>query len=84
MNEASCILGRGDLHFVVNFQINKPLIEKKRRERINVALEELKRYVAEPILKEVCFGCREIIASNAFRNFRVLRNSKRLTFLTSQ
>ncbi|VDM20529.1 unnamed protein product [Hydatigera taeniaeformis] len=33
-------------------KITKPLMEKKRRERINLALESLKRFVAEPILKE--------------------------------
>ncbi|VDD75275.1 unnamed protein product [Mesocestoides corti] len=33
-------------------KITKPLMEKKRRERINMALEALKRFVAEPILKE--------------------------------
>ncbi|KAL5105084.1 Enhancer of split mdelta protein [Taenia crassiceps] len=33
-------------------KITKPLMEKKRRERINLALESLKRFVAEPILNE--------------------------------
>ncbi|VDN17417.1 unnamed protein product, partial [Dibothriocephalus latus] len=33
-------------------QMRKPAMEKRRRERINVALEELKRLVAEPFLKE--------------------------------
>ncbi|VDL89675.1 unnamed protein product [Schistocephalus solidus] len=33
-------------------RMRKPAMEKRRRERINVALEELKRLVAEPFLKE--------------------------------
>nr|VZI20147.1 unnamed protein product [Spirometra erinaceieuropaei] len=36
----------------VQRKMRKPAMEKRRRERINVALEELKRLVAEPFLKE--------------------------------
>ncbi|EUB55568.1 Transcription factor HES-2 [Echinococcus granulosus] len=41
-------------------KVMKPLMEKKRRERINLALETLKRFVAEPILKEVHIGAQKL------------------------
>jgi len=47
------------LFVVVAWQINKPLVERRRRERINVCIDELKSLLATQ--RQVLFRCLEVI-----------------------
>jgi len=47
--------------YVVFFQINKPLMEKKRRERINNCLNQLKAFLMEATKKDVSLPLSVVI-----------------------
>ena len=66
-----------NINFSLFLQWSKPIMEKRRRERINRSLEELKRLVLEAQNRDVSMLCQQIgsqqiIAVQVFSSCRVL------------